>query len=242
MTHPIDAFRSPLARQAAVRDPRDAPRRGVPWGFLIHTTGGGVTDLAKKRGERPIDVALRVYVGAQNGDNGYLWGGPHYVCEHDGTIHQIAPDDAMTAHAGGYNRGRYFDGSWAPVFPEATARWRKQWPAYAHPYELFPSTSPNHDYIGLEMIPCGDGFGRPMRAGLRFTQEQHDVAIRLAHDRARAHAWPAGWQRTSRLLGHEDVDPLNRADRGGGWDPGFLRAAPFFDFEYVRRAVEAPAT
>lgn len=248
--------RSPIAAQvAAVRDPKDAPRR-VPWGLLLHTTGGGITDLAvyerktvngktvrTKRASplRPIDVAIDVYVDSQNGSNGYLWGGPHYVCDHDGSIYQIAPDDAMTAHCGGANRGRYFDGSWESVFPVATQMWRRKWaPAFWHPYLLFPAKSPNHDYIGCEMIPCGDGFGTPMRPGLRFTQQQHDAAIKLAHDCGTRHGWPTGWMQTSRLLGHEDVDPLNRADTGGGWDPGYLRASPYFDFDYIRAAVELP--
>jgi hypothetical protein len=247
-----DINRSPLAQQAAgVRDPKDAPRR-KPWGFLLHTTGGGVTDMAvyeKVNGKRqrravplpPIEVALDVYIGAQNGDNGYLWGGPHYVIPHDGSIYQIAPDDAATAHAGGQNRLRYFSGSWESAFPSTTEEWKRVWGAkFAHPYMLFPSKSPNADYIGCEMIPCGDGFGTPMRPGLRFTKEQHDAAIKLAHDCGLRHGWPAGWMQSSRLLGHEDVDPLNRSYPSGAWDPGFLRPDPYFDFDYVRSVVELP--
>lgn len=230
--------RSPLASQVPnVRDPKNGWERGKPWGLLLHTTGGGVTDSAKKHGRRPIDVAIDVYIGAQNGDNGYLWGGPHYVIDHNGLLYQLAPDNLNMQHAGGSNRPLYFSGAWERVYPATTIAWHRQWPTWKHPYSLFPSTSPNHDYIGCEMIPCGDGFGTPMRAGLRFTKEQHDTAAELARDCGSRHGWPAGWALTSRFLGHEDVDPLNRSDTGGGWDVGYLRSAPYFDFAYVRAAV-----
>jgi hypothetical protein len=87
------------------------------------------------------------------------------------------------------------------------------------------------------MIPCGSGFGQPMRPGLLFTAAQHDGAAELVREMGARHGWPSGWQKTSRLLGHEDVDLLERMDALGGWDPGFLRAAPYFDFDYVRARV-----
>lgn len=74
-----------------------------------------------------------------------------------------------------------------------------------------------------------------MRPGLRFTQAQHDTVAELAVDVARRNAWPADeeWWRTPRLLGHEDLTPIARCDRNGGWDPGALRDEPYFDWEYV---------
>ena len=244
--------RSPLASQvSSVRDPKGGWDRGTPWGLLLHTTGGGVTDDVvrdpKHKGKTPVARAIEIYIDAQNGGNGYLWGGPHYVMDHDGALYQLAPDNLNMQHAGAMGvRPLYFSGAWESRYPVTTAAWKKQWPGKSHPYALFPSTSPNHDYIGCEMIPCGDGFGTPMRPGLRFTQAQHDAAIRLAHDCGARHGWPAGWMRTSRLLGHEDVDPLNRSfgpERGklvGAWDPGAMREDPWFDFAYVRAAVELP--
>lgn len=230
---------SPLAiKVAGVRDPALARKR-TPWGLLLHTTGGGVTSQAKRESKRPIDVAIAVYIASQNGSNGYFWGGPAYVMDHDGRLHQIAPDDAHTEHAGSGNRPHYLDGSWrGKVSAETVAQWRDKWAGKAHPYSLFPSTSPNVNYIGVEMIPIGDGFGgSPMASGLRFTRAQHDAAVALARDVASRHAFPTGWQHTGRLLGHEDVDPIVRSDASGGWDPGFLRARPYFDFAYVRSGI-----
>lgn len=230
---------SPLARRVpGVRDPLLArPRK--PWGFLLHTTGGGVTAKAKRDGASPIAVAIAVYISSQNGSNGYFWGGPAYVADHEGALHQLAPDEALTAHAGGPHRGAYLDGSWVgKVSPETVAQWHRRWPGRKNPYSMFPSTSPNVDYVGLEMIPIGDGFGgEPMAPGLRFTRAQHDAAIALGHDLAQRHGWPAGWYDSGRLVCHEDVDPIERSDAHGGWDPGVMRTLPYFDLEYVKRGL-----
>lgn len=238
---------SPIASLVAnARSPTKTPNdRGTPFGLLVHTSGGGVTDVARKQKLTPLQVALRVYIDAQNGGNGYPWGGPTYVVPHDGAIWQIAPDNLRTEHAGGPNRWRYIDGSWEHVYPVVTDAWKRQWGnvksaggrTFKHPYQLFPSTSPNRDYVGVEMIPCGDGYGTPMAPGLRFSYEQHNAIRRLGRDLAARHAWPKGWQKGCRLVGHEDVDPLERSWSSGGWDPGFLRPDPFFDFALVRASI-----
>lgn len=240
---------SPIAKHVTkgFQDPHSGLER-TAWGFLIHTTGGGVTDKAKAQGRHPLDVALAVYAASQAGSNGYRWGGPHYVGDHEGDLYQIAPDNVKTAHCGGRSekypngtRALYIDGSWtSKISASIVAAWRARWQGKAHPYSLFPSRDPNTDYVGLELIPIGDGFGgEPMAPGLRFTRAQHDAAILLGRDLAARHEWPTGWERTGRLVGHEDVDILNRSDASGGWDPGYLRASPYFDFEYVRAGIAA---
>ena len=229
--------RSPLATQVeGVRDPKLGRIRPV-YGYLLHTTGGGVCTAAKKHGTTPLLEAIKVYIASQNGSNGYTWGGPHYVIDYDGSIHQVAPDDVETAHCGAPNvREHYHDGSWVHlVSPGALASWRLHWPGHRHPYDLFPSPTPNWDYVGVEMVPIGEGFGGdPMERGLRFTRAQHDAAIALGRDVAARNGFPAGWALSGRLVGHEDVDPISRHDAIGGWDPGFLRDRPYFDFAYVR--------
>lgn len=235
---------SPLAVRVTdgVRDPASATLRKV-FGALLHTTGRGVVAQAKQQKRTPLDVALETYLDSQNdpdGDQGYKWGGPAYIIDHDGKRYQIAPDEARTHHAGNSknNRAAYISGHWTAKCSNATVNaWKSRWPQYSHPYQLFPSKSPNWDYVGIEIVPCGYGFGQPMRPGLLFTKEQHDSAAELAADIAARHGFPAGWQRTSRLAGHEDVDILERMDSHGGWDPGFLRAAPYFDFAYVRARI-----
>lgn len=230
-----------IVQVPGVRDPK-LGRARTPWGFLLHTTGGGVTDKAKKTGKTPLQVAIEVYIASQNGSNGYKWGGPHYVIDFDGQIYQVAPDEILTAHAGGPNRSAYFDGSWRTrCSAETVKEWDQKWgPSRHHPYQLFPSTSPNDDYVGCEMIPIGDGYGGSPRApGLRFTQAQHDSAIALGIDVGMRNSYPPGWASADRLVGHEDVDPIERSDTGGGWDPGWLRPSPYFDFSYVRHGIVA---
>jgi hypothetical protein len=234
--------RSSLAVQVdRARDPAKGGKVRKPFGAALHTTGSGILSKAKAQGKTPIEAALDTYIAMQNGSQGYPWGGPAYVIDHDGTAYQIAPDDIVTHHSGPGGSGSddaYRGGVWEAQLPASlVARWRAAWPGRAHPYSLFPSSSPNTDYIGIEMIPIGSGYGgAPMRAGLRFTQRQHDTAARLVADMAQRHGWPAGFASSNRLVGHEDVDPINRHDAGGGWDPGWLRSAPYFDFAYVRRA------
>ena len=241
----IDFSYSPLAiRVAGVRD----PELGMPCekdGLLVHTTGSGVTALAKKQGREPLEVAIETYIKSQNGEiNPYKWGGPHYVCNYDGKLYQVAPDNVKTAHCGSRSekyphgtRDYYLDGSWVRMLPVVVvAAWREQWPGHPHPYSLFRSHDPNDNYVGIECIPIDDGFGAaPMGPGLRFTAAQHNAVAELGKDLAARHGWPTGWHKTGRLVGHEDVDPLNRSDKLGGWDPGWLRPRPYFDFEYVRR-------
>lgn len=251
---PADSFDySPIAeRVIGVRDP-DLGAERTAFGYLIHTTGGGVTREARKANITPIEWALAYYIRSQNGANGYKWGGPHYVGDFDGKLYQVAPDNVKTAHCGGRSE-KYPNGTrqhyitredsttithWTKLIPaNVVAEWRKRWPHVRHPYALFPSRDPNADYVGLELIPIGDGFGgEPMAPGLRFTQAQHDAAIKLGIDLRLRHEWPEAWHRTGRLLGHEDVDILNRSDSKGGWDPGSLRPQPYFDFGYVRMGI-----
>jgi hypothetical protein len=79
-----------------------------------------------------------------------------------------------------------------------------------------------------------------MRAGLRFTRAQHDTVAAPAIDIVDRNGWPSGeeWWRTPRLLGHEDLKPISRHDKGGGWDPGYLRDEPYFDWSYVYQRIE----
>lgn len=229
-------YLSPLATHVSHRT--TAINRRKPWGLLIHTTGRGIVEKAAKKGTTPIDVARKWYKLSQDGANGYPWGGPGYLMGHEGDIYQLAPDDVITNHAGGPDRDEYLSGAWVKLAPAAAVHhWRAQWPGFKSPQHLYPSKSANTDYIGVEVIPCGSGFGVPMRPGLLFTEAQHTALGALARDVGSRHCFPAGWARTPRLLGHEDVQILERGNSGGGWDPGWLRGQPYFDFEHVRALV-----
>lgn len=228
---------SPIAVQVEGRTTNVKFR--TPWGLLLHTTGSGIVEKAKKTKKTPIEVALKWYRLSQDGASGYPWGGPTYVMDHDGTIYQIANESIVTNHCGAPNRADYLAGTWINKCSKAmVAQWHAHWgPKYKNPYQLFPSKSPNTDFVGVEMIPCGAGFGTPMRPDLKFTRAQHDAVITLGCDVAKRNLFPTAWANTSRLVGHEDIQPIDRHDKNGGWDPGWLREKPYFDFSYVRDGI-----
>jgi hypothetical protein len=134
--------------------------------------------------------------------------------------------------------------------PIVVSLWRKHWPGYNHPLDLLPTGEQyaNPCYIHVECVPCvypwngryGAWEVQPMRPGLRFTKAQHDTVAYLATDIARRNGWPLNekWWRTPRLLGHEDLSPITRHDKFGGWDPGYLRENPYFDWDYVYSMIE----
>ena len=41
-----------------------------------------------------------------------------------------------------------------------------------------------------------------------------------------------------RLVGHEDIEPLERWNKQGGWDPGALRVKPKFVWASIHRRIK----
>lgn len=226
---PTDGW-SRLATRAA--HPRDVTNRSTVWGITLHTTGSGVAREAKKDGIAPLEWAVAYYCDPDS----YA---AHYVIDHDGTVVQIANEWERMSHVGldAAEREKYLSGAWEKVNPTTTALWEKAWPGYQSPSHLYPGKSVNAVYVGVELIPTTGTSAKPWKPGLTFTQFQHTACLHLCADVARRHSFPAGWGKTGRLVGHEDVNPLDRQDRGGGWDPGFLRAVPRFDFGWLRGAL-----
>jgi hypothetical protein len=254
---PAPASRSRLALQASKQ--WDAGDRPAAWrdqehGLVVHTTGGGLPGKAVARGLYPTVLGVEHYGRSH---------GCHYLCGWrglDGDLLQLA-DDREQAHGVGVRaddpasnqwtsvrRGR---GAWERDLPiDLVVRWRRRWPEWANPLDLLPGTeTANAAYLHLELIPCVFHGARelvtaaePMAPGLRFTRAQHDAVAGLARDIADRKGWhqvgaAAPWWRTPRLLGHEDLTPLSRHDRAGGWDPGALRPQPYFDWGYVLQRI-----
>lgn len=219
-----------------VEKPRDvANREGPVYGVALHTTGSGVVRAAKKKGIDPIEWAIGYYTDPDS----YA---PHYVIDFDGTVYQVANEVEKMPHIGltAERRKQYLSGAWKKLAPPAlVARWQAAWPGYKSPAHLYPGSSPNGAFVGVEMIPITGTTELPMAPGLLFTQQQHALAAGLACDIATRNAFPPGWSRSSRLVGHEDVGLLDRMDKGGGWDPGALRERQYFDMVFVRKLCAA---
>jgi N-acetylmuramoyl-L-alanine amidase len=252
-----DAGLSPLAIPAAKQ--WDAGDRPVAWqgrvyGLVVHTTGGGLPasadELAIYHTVRAVDYYSRSH-------------GCHYVNgwagAEGGDLLQLA-NEREQAHGVGVtntkdpskDQRRSIDaGRFEDDLPAVLVRfWRNRWPDYEHSLALLPGTkTANSCYVHLECVPCvyhtdhelvtGEGV-EPMRPGLRFTQAQHDTVAALAVDMAQRNGWPLDdeWWRTPRLVGHEDLTPISRHDKRGGWDPGYLREEPYFDWDYVYAQIE----
>ena len=176
------------------------------FGVVVHTTGRSPVLLSKQTRRPAIQEALDVYYRLKTGT--------HYVIEYDGTIHAVVPENRISSHAGWGTAGRRRWASWtAPTWWSSVwQRWNARIPA-----DLLPkgAPSPNQVYIGVELL------GNETASG--FTPAQYDALARLVVDIARRHGIAIPSAPSPRLLGHEDVDPIARSNRYGGWDPGAHR-------------------
>lgn len=215
------------------------PRRGsAPYGLVVHTPGSTAIAKARKLGIPPLE-----YLVAHYNERGRF--GPHYVCDLDGTLVQLEDDDEVTWHVGWTTimTRLYRTGRWRRVASAATVEaWDERWPGRRSPLELLPGDTPNACMLGIEVIPIvAPSEYEPLVPGMRYTAMQHESVRGLVRDLARRHRWPRAELR-ARVLGHEDLAPLpwpanpsGRADAGGGWDPGALRASPRWDWEWILR-------
>jgi len=243
---------SPVASQSLKRWDKVAGDRPAQWigkvyGLVVHTTGGSLPGKAIAGGKYPTDRAVDYYTNKDTR-------GCHYINGWKGLegqdLVQIANERKKPKGVGtveqreSIKKGR-FEADLPDVLVEI---WRRRWPGYDNSLALLPAL-PNECCIHVECIPVyyymndRSHISRehpPMRPGLRFTKAQHDTIALLACDIAVRNGWPLNekWWRTPRLLGHEDITPISRKDKNGGWDPGYLRRAPYFDWDYVYLKIE----
>ena len=190
----------------------------APFGLMVHTTGKGVSQY-----DSPLARAVKLYM---TGD-AY----PHYVIDTNGGAVQTCYETHWGAHAGidSAERLAYESGSWRSKLPPAVVeRWQQRWPGRRSPLNLFPLASPNAAYIGVELIPLN----KPVDENW-YTQAQYDKLAALCIDIERRYGIEL---KGARLVGHEDIEPLTRWDRLGGWDPGFLRPKPRFSWLRLQEA------
>lgn len=156
--------------------------------------------------------------------------GPHAVIDPYGEVAVYAPFDVVRHHVGvsADQRRSFLDGNWVNDrnrIPLAVVDWWQQrWPGIKSPSHLYPSKSPNTDYVGVELIPAGTyvkdrgwvwHWGtRPGFDKQRFSVEQYVALAGLL--RASAENYNLDLAKPGVVLGHEDLNPYTRP----GWDPG----------------------
>lgn len=243
---------SPIAAQSGKRWDKVAGDRPQKWigkvyGLVVHTTGGSLPGKAIAGGKYPTDRAVDYYTSKNVI-------GCHYINGWKGLegqdLVQIANERKKPKGVGtAKQRQSIKKGRFEADLPDVLVEiWRRRWPGYDNSLTLLPAL-PNECCIHVECIPVYYYMNDkahiskehpPMRPGLRFTKAQHDTIALLACDIAVRNGWPLNekWWRTPRLLGHEDITPISRKDKNGGWDPGYLRRAPYFDWDYVYLKIE----
>ena|GEM_PF-2177459 len=230
--------------------------QGKIYGLVVHTSGSGIPKRAEKDNVSPTKWAMDYYKNSRGCHYVNGWGGIE-----NGDLIQIA-NESIEAWGVGFSntkepqkdqRRSILAGRFELDLPSVLIKhWRKRWPTYKNSLELLPGTkTANSCYVHVECLPCvyhgqkgGLTIGAPplqTRPKLRFTKAQHDAVAQLAIDIARRNGWPATetWWRSPRLLGHEDLTPISRHDKNGGWDPGYLRDEPYFDWDYVYGVIES---
>ncbi len=200
-------------------------QQATGWGIMVHSTGGGIPDRAH---ENKLDVAAETTRTYRN--MGKV--GPHFAIPPSGEIVQFRDPTRIAYHAGVTpdQRRDYLTGNWTRpglVGKNVVRWWVEKWDGYKSPQHLFPSVSPNYDYIAIELVPCGTWprgngvwepvHGQPLIPGGRYTAQQYISLGLLVRELAHQHSIDISDPR--RLLGHEDVNPITRP----GWDPGAFR-------------------
>lgn len=206
-----------------------------PYGIMVHTTGIGPCDKALREGTDVLTAALKIYESM-----GPV--GPHYVISPLGAISNLTPPSEKAHHCkvSADQRRSFLDGEWENMAPKWLVRdWKERFPGVKSPQHLYPSRTPNDDYIGIELIPCGtwvDGrgswkpvFGRPMLTGGRYTTSQYVQLARLCLHLEEEHGIDVDLP--GRLVGHSDINPLTRP----GWDPGFYKG--YFNWNVLRELI-----
>lgn len=190
------------------------------YGVLIHTTGGGIAKLARLKGRTIEAVTRSVY-----GNVGMSFA--HRVVMPEGWVLRCADDSLIAPHCGvkAWQRAALLDGTWrAHVSDEGEALWAKRWPGVKSPQHLFPTSSGNDAYLGIETVQIEKV---DHETGTRFTAAQYTATARQIVAWERAHGFKA---EGTRLVTHEDVQPFERWDARGGWDPGVLRSPHTYDW------------
>lgn len=193
----------------------------------MHTTGGGIVRRAESLRSDPFKAVVDLYTTP-----GMSF--PHAVIGWSGELAIIA-DDVVQAWGCviGLPELRRYQLGWADGTEPLAKRWRAAWPTMTTPMSLFPDGIPNNVYLHVELLErCP------------YSPAQYEVLAAWIADIWQRYSLPLSYRaarEAGRLVGHEDVNPLARFNKEGGWDPGALREEPRFDWHRVLKLLEVHA-
>ena len=183
--------------------------------IIIHTTGYGAG--LKRIAERNNNLEDVGKAYAHRMANVLKYKG-HFLIDHVGKVWQFIPVTEVAWHTGSGKKKLLRSEKLYPW-------WIERWPDLENPIKLpVWNGSPNVNSVGIDLLAHGNG---AITSG--YTQAQYKSLSRLIKSLCVYLDIPL---ERKYILGHEDVDPISRGSKKGGWDPGH------FDWGYLFSLME----
>lgn len=187
--------------------------------IIIHTTGygAGLKRIVEKHGDDLAQIGLS-YAHRMASILKYKG---HFLIDHIGVIYQFLPVSEVGWHTGS-SKKRLLRSQ------KPKDWWKARWPDFEKPIDLpsWKTNSPNYNSVGIDLLAHGSG-----AISDTYTKAQYDSLIKLIKALCEDLEIPI---ERKFIVGHEDVDPISRSNKRGGWDPGN------FDWEVLMTGLSAP--
>lgn len=197
---------------------------------IIHTTGYG--EGLKRLDDAFKNDLLRIDEAYAKRLANILTYKAHFFIGRTGYTAQMAPLKYMTWHSAGSYISYYKQPEWSKTKSVAkggrkvtvnVSWWPDRFPGLQSPLDLdaFKGGNINKNTWALDILA-------PPPGG-KYTDVQHIMAARICHYVHTSFNLPLD---TLHIMGHEDINPLDRSNARGGWDVG-----PEWDWEFFWKIV-----
>jgi N-acetyl-anhydromuramyl-L-alanine amidase AmpD len=186
--------------------------------IIIHTTGYGKgLERIEKKCDGDLALAGKMYAERMAKILRYKG---HFLLDHTGMIYQFLDLDDIAWHTGGGKKRRL-------KIEEPFEWWTERWKGIVDKPTDLPSwdSRPNNISIGIDLLAFSNGPHFPNH----YTELQIESLARLVGSLCKDYNIPLD---RKHIVGHEDVDPISRGRKKGGWDPGRK-----FDWDYFMAAL-----
>ena len=186
--------------------------------IIIHTTGYGLGLKRIKNNNKTLEEIGAAY--AHRMANILKYKG-HFLIDHTGKIWQFIPVGETAWHTGSGKRKLLKS-------EKLYSWWIERWEGIVEKPTDLPvwRGSPNRNSVGIDLLAHGNG-----QITQGYTKKQYKSLARLIKSVCEDLEIPL---QRKYILGHEDVDPISRGSKKGGWDPGR------FDWGYLFSLMEEP--